>query len=190
MHISRCRWSSPACLESLFSLKERYPDQRQLFFQRLGIKNADIADVVEELRGLNGVTTKIETIKQLLLFLNGLLVEARYDENTLKELRTADMKVLPVQNVRTELRSCHDEDWFIADRKRLRDCFQGRIHIFDFDHADLGGLSCVLQKLKVQQRALSKCVFEETEAIGASTYNEVCTRQLQSKAVFISQYAM
>lgn len=177
-------------MTSKVALNSLYPNQYQFLVSDLGLENAGASDIVRELKTFSGQISNIETIKELLLVLDEFIYRHRGEEEKLGKLKAASIKVLPVRCEGTELRSCADRDWFIPDRSRLEKCFEGRVHLLDFDQPTLKKLSRVLQALGVQHRTLSDSIIECTEATGLLTYKDAFTKHLQSKVPFVSRYVM
>ena len=176
-------------MRTITALLGHYPGLETLFVKHLGVQNASIANIVDELVGYSGQASRMADIKGLLQALNARLSQD-IDHLSIDRLRGA--KVFPVQlsTKETRLENCRSAIWCIADRDSLRTCFQGKLYLLDFlviDVKEDGKLEPLLKRLNLVDRRLSGRVKESTLKSGAIGLDDELTDILKSKAKYIAR---
>ncbi|KAL9088067.1 MAG: hypothetical protein Q9165_006408 [Trypethelium subeluteriae] len=187
--LSECVWQAPSQLQILTALWRRYPSLETLFVKNLGLKNASIADLVDQLVKYSGQIPQLENIKSLLDVLNTRLVHG-FDHESIDRLKIA--AVLPIRQSQTEVKLCTiaADGWFIADREGLKSCFAGKIGLLDFEVKVLregGRMEFLLKRLKLLERRLSVRVTEITSTAGSVVLEEELMDMFHSRARFIAR---
>ena len=182
--MGECRWTSPACLEHLTALSTRYVDLEDFFVNKLEIKNATAWDIKDELVRLSGKTDRTKSIKELLMWMNNSIGDKLWDDRIPKEL--GDKAIIPVKDNVRVLRSCGDDDWFIADTIKLGQLFRGLVALIDFDDDEIAKLAPLFEKLLVHRRYLSDNYRETQETVGKPILHSALTDRIRSKAEYIS----
>ncbi|KAL9093859.1 MAG: hypothetical protein Q9165_003782 [Trypethelium subeluteriae] len=183
-----CVWNAPASFQRIPVLSRYYPGFTLFLSQFLRIRDAQIADVVSELRGIAGQASYIQTIKDLLKTLNKFLKAGSNHEriDTLRELA-----VFPVRSANggVSLRRYDDNsmEWFIADRERLRSCFLEKLDLLDFSVADIERLVPLWRRLQIEQKYLGGKVSETTLTRGELQQEPSAQYMIRSKARFMSR---
>lgn len=184
LKMSECRWSCPDCMRETIELSKRYASLEDFFVKQLGLKSATAMDVARELSLLSGRVDRIKPIKELLMYINSCIGNAKiWDDQIPKML--GDKKILPVKNITRTLRSCREEDWFIADREKLSSLFQDKVLLLDFSCQEVQKLAPLFEKL-ILRRFLSDRCKERYEFGGNPILHTELTGRLQSKAFHIS----
>ncbi|KAF5513004.1 hypothetical protein CGCA056_v012212 [Colletotrichum aenigma] len=194
-----CVWKSPAVLKHTRALCEVYPECDGLFPGRLGIKDAGMREVIQELETFkhSGQPEDTEVLKSVILLLSEYLQQrkssnAANDAGLLEKIR--NLKIFPVisdtrssdQPSVVKLRSLAD-DWYIADQSALRSAFLGRVEILDFDVLkDIDKLFPLVKWLDIDRLLLSTAVKESSSTIGPAVLINNWSKSLQRRAKFAS----
>ncbi len=125
------------------------------------------------------------TIKDLLLTLSTChLIAPELDE---RFQQLARMELVPVRKARESKFSAGiDEDWFIPDRLRLANRFEGKLWVLDFEKEEVASLKALFVRMGVLRREISCHVTEETITEGACAAHPQITKELRAKAVYIA----
>ena len=183
-----CVWLGPSSFRQTAVLSRYYSDYASLFVGYLGVKNARIGDVVEELLHVQNQVSQAAVIKELLKSLNNFF-ESGATHNDIDRLRRA--AIIPIQNASGQvfLANCNDTfpAWFVPDRERLRFSFSGKLNFLDFTTKEIEQLSALLEHLGLQHRYLAQNVSETTLAQGELRPDFSAQYTLRSKAEFMSR---
>ena len=155
----------------------------------LGLKNASITDIVDQLIAYSGKSSEVQNIKSLLEALSTRLSRGS-DHGSINRLKTA--AVFPVRESENEVRlgTVEVKNWAIADRDRLQECFNGKIGLLDFpvkEAKEGGKIRKLLEQLQLLDRFLSEMVVESTLVGGSMEFEEELTHVLRGKAKFIAR---
>jgi hypothetical protein len=187
--LGECRWDSPACLTTIQPLNNVFPSCRELFVSLLNVQDASAADVLNEIyiRYSSGQLNRPKsTIKNLLLTL------CTYDL-TAPELdeyfsRLARMEVFPVRKSQeSRFSGFSDGDWFIPDRVRYANRFEGKLWFLDFGKGEIPLLHALFARMGLMGREISRHVVEDTISDSScAVYHPQLTKELQEKASYIA----
>jgi len=170
------------------ALKLEYPRLETLFVVHLGVKDADVKDIVAHLIDLSYNVEHAPDLKDLVQVLDKRIA---CDVSNL-QLRRRNIQrlnkvaIFPVHRMTLDLRTPLDGDWFIVDRKRFGECFEGRIWVLDIEGA-AKHLRSLIVHMKLESRFLSRHVVERTHTTGTSEHHPAMTNVLRSKAPFIDR---
>ncbi|KAG5750588.1 hypothetical protein H9Q70_006768 [Fusarium xylarioides] len=147
---SECFWSDADTDELNSNPKSCYPDLKDFFIDKLGVKRS----AYDEL--LNPTSDDPEDIKEMIMSF-----AEEFDESTPKfpvePIRRA--KIFPVRSPDGDVSLVSlDTDFTIADREGLRRELKDHIRILDFDLANSRWLHPFFQWLNIDDRYLSRCV--------------------------------
>ncbi|KAG0645662.1 hypothetical protein D0Z07_8708 [Hyphodiscus hymeniophilus] len=196
--LSRCRWKGPPIgknsqgLRSFVGLKDLYPENRRLFCDILGIKDASLKDLVHEAKywavedSLDHITGLLHTMEKLLEDEN-----KPSPQNHLIEL--SKHKIFPVSknwNLDTDRVSALQDaklstEWFIADTTPFRTIFAGVVPLLDISVDKLPEMDQVLEKIGLKGRFLSKHTESVPGIQGSVVFNQELTDAFRSKVNFI-----
>ena len=179
-----CRWTKPEYLREIIALSDVYPSLHQLFHFKLGLRNATGLDVAQELGRLSGDLARYDEIKELLLWLGSYVDRPEWNGQIPQIL--GNKTILPVKQVKIDLRAPDALDWFIADTEKMERSFKGKVALLDFSVDEISKLQKLLEKLLVQRRALSLSCRERYDLHGSRQLHGAWTNSLRSKAVYVS----
>ncbi|KAF3797306.1 hypothetical protein GCG54_00009277 [Colletotrichum gloeosporioides] len=200
----QCVWESPESLKSALSLAVIYDDCGALFKDILGIKDAGIREVVQEME----CSTKdpslqdTSTSKELILLLNGHISpeapcepQPPYYADDLRG-RVQRLKIFPIASAskstvsseNTKFMSLEDE-WYINDLASLAAAFEGQINVLSFSIREYEELLPVVKWLRIESRLLSEAVREDVTVVGSQIPMKTWSKSLQMRAKFIAVLA-
>ncbi|KAL1632852.1 hypothetical protein SLS56_003342 [Neofusicoccum ribis] len=180
-----CIWRAPKCLGNSRSLQSFYRDHEKLFREILGIRNADIQDVVQKLHSTQMKAEDLEYLKPLLLQLN-IYIKRGQTKSDIKSLR--DAVIFPTRcggDESVTLTSAADQSWFIADWSSFRKSFEGQISLLDFPPEQCLGLYPLFEALGMQQKLLSVSIKRKLHLKGDNIPSERFAQILRAKAVHL-----
>ncbi len=163
--VSQCVWSSAARLRDRVSLNDDYEDLRELFVDLLGVKPVSLEMAVEELKETGGRdSASVDETKDSIWTVNSLLLHTgrppRHEE-------AAKCKIFPIRYpdgaVRRESVAA---PFFINDREKSRESFEGKVSFLDFTLDEVARLRPFLRWMRLEDRHLSNCVKEVTSFHG------------------------
>ncbi|KAI9685068.1 MAG: hypothetical protein M1822_005460 [Bathelium mastoideum] len=187
--LNGCVWKAPRQLRSIPALEQHFPKLETLFVRYLGVQNASIANIVDELLRLEGQTSEVADIKGLLEALNACLTWGN-DDPSIDRLRNARVFPTRISTSEERLESCASDQWCIADRSSLRYSFVDELHLLNFDVKDTkvgGRLQPLLERINLVDRRLSGKVEEKTESGGLVELDKETTAELRYKAKYIAR---
>ena len=188
--LGECRWNSPSCLTSIEPLSTSFPSCKELFVTILDVQDASTADVLDEIccrhiypQGHPDIPRT--TIKALLLTLSEYpLTASQLDE---RFRRLARMELVPVRKSgASKFSAFTDPDWFIPDRLRYANSFQGKLWILDFEKSQIDSLKGLFERIGLTGREISRHVTEETITEGECAALPHIDKELQAKARYIA----
>ncbi|KAI7499543.1 hypothetical protein KC367_g4397 [Hortaea werneckii] len=187
-----CRWESDDCLSNLYGLKALYKDYVELFNRTLSIKAANASDVIDEMERLDTTAEAKSKAVHLLVALERHMHVV--DEiNVTKERLRKDVNIFPVQGKDglISLRSLNDESWFIAepDKPRLKKLFDRKVDLLALEDDKLRACPNLRARLKLESRALSKCIREEMVLKGEKKLNQELTDYVRVRAKYVALLA-
>ena len=125
-------------------------------------------------------------LEELLLQLNEYLRKGS-PKNCLSKLRGKD--IIPVRMPNGSLcRMTYGSDtWYLADRQKLWDCFDGRLPLITFDVTTVRKLDPLIQAMDLSDKLLSKAGEQTLEAIGDLIYDEERSLELRRRASYFQR---
>lgn len=195
-----CVWDAPASLKQAIKASNWYSDCSNLFCNHLGVRAADICDVVFELCSLLIFDQQEDVIlrcQDILMTLVQFLSEgAELDANAVLQIQNA--KVFPVVEVSVDcqtddsetsgFRSISDQDWYIADRMTLGNAFKGRHNLLRFSTQTIQKLQPFFERLRCCDKYLSAAVKETIETRGDPVHDPVREHEICTRKRYISAY--
>ncbi len=175
-------------MNKLHVLANRYRDCRSLFVTQLGLKNATVGDVVDELVALP-ISAPLSTRKDLLKALNEYLQHGSgLSKNSIHLLKAN--RVIPVRDIadgggKLRVMSYSRSRWYFADRQSLRDCFEGKVPLVDFTIDEVRGMSALIKEVGLEKRLLSEAHVETTEIVGDPIRDPKRTSDLRERAEYL-----
>ncbi|KAF6818305.1 hypothetical protein CSOJ01_01946 [Colletotrichum sojae] len=163
-----CIWKSPSAFQTTTEMSKIYPALGGLFCGVLGIKDAGVVEVVQELEHLDKLPSDVQKPH--------LLKKDHQDTQRVPH---------PADTAQETLRSLTD-DWYIADQPTLKKEFFGHVDILDFDVTEVEELEPLTKWLQLEKLCLSKAVTERKVVTGTSAYKPDWSRSLKRRADFIS----
>ncbi|KAI7373115.1 hypothetical protein KC336_g20473 [Hortaea werneckii] len=186
-----CRWKSDACLSKLYDLKALYDGYVELFYRALSIKEANAADIIDEMESLDTTAEATSKAVQLLVALEKHMHVV--DEiNVATERLSKGVNIFPVQGKDGLIsrRSLNDKSWFIADKPRLKKLFKDRVDLLVEDDKLMACSNLMGRpKLQLHMRKLSKCVCEEMVLKGEKKLNQGLTDYVRVRAQYVALLA-
>lgn len=182
-------WQAPECFTGVVSLAKLYNDVQELFTGPLEVYDVSASAIAEKLDAVEGQIEEIEGIKALLMALSTRLATSRDTLDYLESYRR--IRIFPVQRPDggLDLVTADDDTWFIADDRRLENCFKGKVAILDYAFHELPHLVPLLRLLGIVQKKLSSSVSEmRVIPEGRSKPLPPLAEELQSKAEYLSLY--
>ncbi|GAB1739090.1 hypothetical protein NU219Hw_g3847t1 [Hortaea werneckii] len=184
------RWKSEACLSKLYDLKALYDEYVELFHRTLSIKEANAADIIDEMEHLDATTEATSKAVQLLMALEKQMHVAG-EIKVAKERLRKNVNVFPVQGKDNLIsrRSLNDNSWFIADNPRLKKLFEDKVDLLALEDDELRKCPNLMGRLELDTRALSKCIKEEMVLKGQKKLNQELTNYVRIRAKYVALLA-
>ena len=173
----------------MVKLSRHYPNLRHLFCTCLGVKNADVYHVINELCSLEGAEINYERVKAIIFGINAHLGErVKIDELDLIDLK--NKKVFPIYQTEhgtrvTKFCRYKEDMWFIPDRESLVESFRGKVWLLDFTVFESKELEKFFESFDLTRRKLSRNVQERTVVDGDAVYNDEYTTIFRQKTEHI-----
>ncbi|KAI7658189.1 hypothetical protein KC319_g9307, partial [Hortaea werneckii] len=187
-----CRWKSDACLSKLYDLKALYDGYLELFHRTLSIKEANAADIIDEMEHLDATAEATSKAVDLLVALERHMHVVN-EINVTKERLRKHVNVFPVQGKDglISLRSLNDESWFIADADKpsLKKLFDRKVDLLALEDDKLRKCPNLRGRLELDRRALSKHIREETVLKGEKKLNQELTDYVRVRAKYVALLA-
>jgi hypothetical protein len=177
-------------MQKFSALSEIYPENRRLFCDILGIKDANLDHLVRETTGLShsdNLSYIVEVFQELEKF-----IKDDTPESSIRPLR--DSYVFPVRlssaSFGFNFLSPGDSisEWFIADCTHLEKAFRGKVPMLAFSVEDIGRVKRLLRMAGVEHRKLSYATQGNAETVGDSSHWQDYTDSLRSKVNSILRY--
>lgn len=174
-------WDGPR-LSSVYHLSTEFPLCKILFRDYLKVGNVTLDHVVHELECVT-TSTSVGRLEELLLHLNRYLGKTS-PQNCLVKLK--GKSIIPVKNLDGVVcfMTYDSDSWYLADRQRLRDCFDGKLPLITFDVATVRKLSPLIQAMDLSKRLLSEVDTPSLEATGDRIYDEERSLELRRRVLY------
>lgn len=191
-----CVWRAADALKKTPQLKDEYPQRKWLFCKTLNVGLSSIETAIDEAKRITS-RDSLPYIQNLLQHIDRLAGMAGPKYNGLNPLR--QYPILPIwfegPGVRFWLSAPagkgRENEWYIADKPLLHECFQGQTPLLAFDFAGLKGISTLLERWKCEDRMLSKLAKQHNSgARGQARVDEENTAYMQKRARYISWYVL
>ena len=185
MHLSDCVWKGPQELNIVHKLSSEYPRYSAFFRTSLKLGNATLDHIIKELQTVTS-DTSFDTLRQLLLLLNGYLTLETLPSR-ISELE--GKKIIPVTTPSGEVRMDYDKNiWYLADKTSLWERFKGKIPLIAFDDVrTVRTLKPLINAMKVSSHILSEAVNQTLEIVGLKIKDEERTTDLRERAQYFVQ---
>lgn len=191
-----CIWKSPCAFQTTLEISKIYPALENFFCGVIGIKNAGVREVIEELERLNQLPShseKSSLLKRTIMILNEYLASETPESSDNLRQRLRSLQIFPVVTAaeqpadmaRATIRSLADV-WYIADQPTLKKEFLGHVDILDFDITEIEELGPLTEWLQLEKLLLSKAVEERKVVTGVSVYRQDWSKALERRTGFIS----
>jgi hypothetical protein len=188
-----CLWRAKFPCLKVPVLSDIYPRCKELFQKTLGIKEASVGTIINELSP-QPTERGLEYIKRMLFALDALLADSELGRAHLLQLSELDifpisMKVPGMETRDSKIVSKKERFW-IADRETLFGKFEDRLWLLDVPKGDITKLGNVIKQLDLKQKLLSNAVHEERQ-IDEGDHgedDEEYTKALRLKVPFFLRY--
>jgi len=183
--LSNCVWKSLPCLQSVYSLHREYESCHVFFHQRLGLSNATIDHVVEELLD-DADRRPTNQVRELLVAVNNFLKRA-FSLCSIDKLR--GKRIIPVKTCsgKTCLMRYDKDLFYLADRPSLYEAFKGRLPLVDFTVDQVRDLSTLIDAMELRDFLLSQSVIEELHKVGIEVSDRQKTKDLRMRARYFTR---
>lgn len=182
-----CLWSSTTSIRGKVTLDDDYEDLKSFFVDFLGVRLLTLQLLYDELRQTKEHQDTAELRIALSVFssLLGMADASSLDPNPIR-----NASIFPVRYCSgpVVLRSA-DTDFAIGDRDYLREKFQDKITMLEFDLVEVRRFKPLIEWLGITDRYLSNCVQEFT-SVSDTSGNPILSgpRDLKRKAHHILRY--
>ena len=131
-------------------------------------------------------STSFRRLEELLLQLNRYLRKGS-PKNCLSKLK--GKKIIPVRKPDGTLcRMNYDSDvWYLADRQKLWDCFDGKLPLITFDVTTVRKSDPLIQAMDLSNYLLSEVDSHTLDAIGDIIYDEERSLELRRRASYFQR---
>lgn len=162
-----------------------------MFCDILQLRNADIKTLLAEAKQIR-VTDSLEYITQVFLSTSHFLEVLGANPADADVACLLNLKIFPIQTAISYssfdfLSTASDiDEWYIADRLHLRQCFEGKLHLLAFDEQTIQKIEPVIRRLGLEERLLSKVATAEVMTEGEVEIHDKFTASLCEKAKYIA----
>jgi hypothetical protein len=141
--------------------------------------------VIQELDCVTS-STSFSRLEELLLQLNEYL-RKESPKNCLSKLRGKDIIPVKMPNGTLSRMAYGSGTWYLADRQKLWDGFDGRLPLITFDATTVRKLDPLIQAMDLSDKLLSKAGEQTLEAIGDLIYDEERSLELRRRASYFQR---
>ena len=181
-----CLWSESTHISGKFPIAAQYPDLRDFFVERLGVKMPTLEIHIEELQILcnNATDVPVEQIKGLLKEINLW----QPVENNVQELR--DKKILPAKTKHGRKILMSPMDTFaIVDRQKYGDIFTKKVATLDFTLEEIRSIKTFLSALGLDNRYVSH-LANETSKVEDAMEGVILSEDFRRRAYALVRYVV
>lgn len=173
-------------------MNEIYPENRRLFCDILGIRDANLDHLVSEAARFSradGLPYFIELLQEVEKF-----IQDDTPESSLRPLRQS--YIFPVRHASASSgfnflsRVDSLSEWFITDCTHLEKSFRGKVPMLAFSVGDIGRIKRLLQMIGAEHRKLSHAAQGNAETVGNSSHWQDYTNSLRGKVNSILRYGL
>eukprot|EP01103_Thecamoeba_quadrilineata_P011325 TRINITY_DN267_c0_g2_i4.p1 TRINITY_DN267_c0_g2~~TRINITY_DN267_c0_g2_i4.p1 ORF type:complete len:1421 (-),score=259.62 TRINITY_DN267_c0_g2_i4:61-4323(-) len=167
---NQCLWQAPTCLRRAQPLNKIYKNLKGFFKDTLRIRNANLQDIIQELKTHPTNPTQIQ---ELFAELNEHF-KKEPDEN-LQSLK--NLPIFPIRSItrsESKIVSGTDSKWFIGDRNFLRTVFEKSVYLLDFPLETILEMLNLFKALDLEQKFLSIAMKTSMKFVGVPTKCEIC----------------
>ncbi|KFZ20533.1 hypothetical protein V501_00065 [Pseudogymnoascus sp. VKM F-4519 (FW-2642)] len=187
VYLSDCVWKGPQELNIVYKLSSEYPRYSAFFRTSLNLGNATLDHIIKQLQTVTS-DTSFDTLRQLLLLLNGYLTHET-PLSRISELK--GKKIIPVTTPSGEVHMDYGKNvWYLADKTSLWERFKGKIPLIAFDVRTVRTLKPLINAMGVSSRFLSEAVNQKLEIVGIKIKDEKRTTDLRERAKYFVQLVM
>lgn len=159
-----CLWKAKFPCLKVPVLSDIYPRCKELFQKTLGIKEASVGTIIDELSP-RPTEWGAEDIKRMLFALDALLADSEPGGAHLLQLSGLDIFPISMKVPGTETRDSKivskEERFWIADRETQFRRFEDRLWLLDVPRGDIPKLGNVIKQLGLGEKLLSSAVVED-----------------------------
>lgn len=180
-------------LRTFESLDAIYPGHKRLFWEILGVREATLNDLVEEVKqfqigdSLKQITTILHKMEKMMeedsnvsrTSLQALRYSRAFPITNPKNREKESERVTTLKNVSTV------PEWFVADTAKLRTTFAGVVPLLDIKVDDQTQMDQVLTQLHMKPRFFSNAATSKPKVKGAIEFDQQLTDKIKSKVDFI-----
>lgn len=186
MKLQNCRWNAPACFVLRPSLANLYPNQSDLFYKRLGVKDWVPSDILDELSSVS--TTRDRFTPPDLVRLKQLLAE--FSKMTLHISWNPAFENLHVFPRETPFGLCRFGDLIIPDKKEIKKAFGTQLPWLDLNADEIKTFEPLFRSFHAQRSGSmylsdKKRLKQQTEPQGEITRNRQYEESLKSKMLYV-----
>ena len=179
-----CVWGGPH-LASVYHLSTEFPQYKKLFRDQLKLGNVTLAHVIQELDRVTS-STSFSRLEKLLLQLNEYLRKGS-PKNCLSKLRGKDIIPIKMPNGTLSRTTYGSGTWYLADRQKLWNCFDGRLPLITFDVTTVRKLDPLIQAMNLSKMLLSKADAATLEANEDLIYDGERSLELRRRASYFQR---
>ncbi|KAK3897311.1 hypothetical protein C8A05DRAFT_48025 [Staphylotrichum tortipilum] len=186
--IKDCVWEAADALKKTPQLKDEYPQQEWLFCKTLNVASSSIETAIDEAKRITS-RDPLPYIQELLQHIDLLARKAGPKYNGLDPLR--QYRILPIWFempghkfwLSAPAGKGRENEWYIADKPFLRECFQRQTPLLAFDFAGVKGINTLLERLNLD----SKLAEQHKSGVGGpARIDKENTAYMQKRARYIS----
>ncbi|KAF8849225.1 hypothetical protein BDZ45DRAFT_240473 [Acephala macrosclerotiorum] len=195
--LSQCRWKGPPIekdtkdFRTFNVLKDIYPENKRLFCDILGVKNATLNDLVLEARkftvgdSLAHITSMFHSMEKFLEEENAGYYNANlYNLQAYGIFPVSKNWNLDTDRVSAMQNGLKSSEWFIADTATFRTIFAGVVPLLDIKVDHLAQMDQLLGKLGLKSRLLTEQAKSVPKIQGVVALNQELTNLFRSKVDF------
>jgi hypothetical protein len=189
-HVERCLWNGPGYFRENISLIALYPGNKRLFKDILSVSEITLDHFIAEARSFTTSDPRRYMSKILMAMDKYISRNIVWSDNHNK-LLSLDMWPISCQSWDPEIQlrsAASDKEWFIADRRHLRDIFDEVVPILDFDQDELFRMKSIFNELNAHPRFMTIASKATPCFEGKVEPSPHHTDLFRSKYRFISRY--
>jgi hypothetical protein len=173
-------------------LKDYYPDLKDFFCITLDLKDANISTLTKEARRI----APFDDLAYIAKLFVAIAVQLPKYISAKEHDKTEDLinhRIFPIKTKKSGQgfeylsKGLACDNWYIADRDHLRECFEGLIPLLAFGVEDVERIGYLLKHLKFEDRLLSAVARGMPKAKGAVELHTQYTARLRAKAKYIAR---
>lgn len=183
--LSSCVWNAPFELTGYVDISRIYPDLENFFLNRLKIKTASPAMLINELANMaKEDSPRIADIHRRIVEVGLIIAKSSHDESLDEAIKTLhEVDFLPKKDKKGNLILVGISDEFaILDHERFGAAFSDQSVLLDLSLEETQSLHTLFTYLDLTGRYLSESVEIDTSVGEGALESEVLSQELRSKA--------